>query len=76
MKKSISTELTKANIVKVTAMLGETAGKLQDLSQSLTDEQIDRPLAPGERSLSEELAHLLHCEVRSAHASRITPHKL
>jgi hypothetical protein len=68
MKKAVSTELTKANIARVTAFLGETAGKLESLSQSLSDEQLHRPLGPGERSFTEVLAHLLYCEARSTEA--------
>lgn len=68
MKKPISTELTAANIARVVGLLGETAGKLTNLSQSLTEEQLNRPVAAGERSLTETLAHLIHCEARSSEA--------
>jgi hypothetical protein len=68
MKKAVSTELTKANIDRVVALLGETAGNLERLSQSLTDEQLQRPLGPGERSFAEIVAHLIYCEDRSAEA--------
>jgi hypothetical protein len=68
MKKSVSTELTKANIAKVTALLGETAGKLEALSQSLGEEQLQQPLGSGERSFIQVVAHLIYCEARSAEA--------
>lgn len=68
MKKSVSTELTAGNIAKITALLTDTPGKLESLSQSLSDEELSRPFAPGERSFTETLAHLLNSEARSSEA--------
>lgn len=68
MKKSVSTDLTRANIAKVTDLLAETAPKLEGLSRSLTSEQFRQPLGAGERSLTEDLAHLIHSEARTSEA--------
>ena len=62
----ISTKTTKANIEKVLALLAETPGRLADLSDGLAADQLERPLAPGEWSQKQVLAHLIACaEVRS-----------
>lgn len=62
MKKQISTELTESNLQKVLQLLQETPAALKTLSQELSDQQLHAPLGPGERSFTETLAHLLHCE--------------
>jgi hypothetical protein len=68
MKKSISTDFTEANVARVMELLSETPGKLENLRQGLTSEQLGRPLGAGERSFTEDLAHLIHCEARSSEA--------
>ncbi len=68
MKKLVSTELTNANITRVTALLADAPGKVESLSKGLSDAQLRRPLGDGERSFTEELAHLLNCEARSSEA--------
>jgi hypothetical protein len=68
MKKSVSTDLTKSNIVKVIDLLADTAPKLESLCQRLTGEQFRQPLGAGERSLTEDLAHLIHSEARTSEA--------
>lgn len=68
MKKSVSTDLTKANLVKVMELLADTAVKLESLSKSLAGEQLRQPLGLGERSLTEDLAHLIHSEARTSEA--------
>jgi hypothetical protein len=68
MKKSLSTELTQANITQVLALLTSTPEKLEKVSQPLTVPQMSQPIRPGERSPTEILAHLLHCEARAAEA--------
>ena len=68
MKKSVSTDLTKANIAKITELLADTAVRLEGLSKSLTSEQLRQPLGVGERSLTEDLAHLIHSEARISEA--------
>lgn len=62
MKKQVSTEQTDANIKEVIRLLAETPEKLERLSRGLSEEQLHRPLGAGERSFTEVLAHLLHCE--------------
>jgi len=62
----ISTKPTKVNIDKVLSLLAETPGKLAGLSEGLAADQVERPLAPGEWSQKQVLAHLIACaEVRS-----------
>lgn len=68
MKKAISTDLTNANILKVMELLAETPSQLESLSKPLSDEQLRQPLGKGERSFTEDLAHLLHTEARSSEA--------
>ncbi len=68
MTKTISTEQTPANIAIVLATLADMPGRLAALSVGLSDEQLRQPLGSGERSATENLAHLLHCEWRSAEA--------
>lgn len=68
MKKSVSTDLTTANIAKITELLADTAVGLEGMSKSLTSEQLRQPLGVGERSLTEDLAHLIHSEARTSEA--------
>ena len=68
MKKIISTEATKANIAKVKDLLAGTPIKLERLAKSLSVEELRQPLGSGERSLTEDLAHLINCEARSSEA--------
>lgn len=68
MKKVISTEPTNANIAKITDLLADTPMQLESLGKDLTNEQLCQPLGSGERSLTEDLAHLFHCEARSSEA--------
>lgn len=67
-KKAISTQLTPANIAKTVALLVEIPGKLNGLNQRLTTAQLRPPLVIGERSFTEIIAHLLHCEARTSEA--------
>jgi len=68
MKKGISTDLTNANIAKVTELLADTPVKLETLCKPFTSEQLHQPLGAGERSFTEAIAHLIHCEARSSEA--------
>jgi DinB superfamily len=68
MKKRISTELTQANIVKVIGLLTEAPQAAQRLCEGLTEAQCRQPLAAGERSVTEVVAHLLNCEARTSEA--------
>ena len=68
MKKSVSPSLTKANIAKVMELLADTAPKLESLCKSLNSEQLRQPLGTGERSCTEDLAHLIHSEARTSEA--------
>jgi DinB family protein len=68
MKKIISTEATNSNIAKVKDLLAGTPLKLERLSKGFTIEQLRQPLRSGERSFTEDLAHLIHCEARSSEA--------
>jgi len=66
MKKSISTDLTPANIAKVMEMLAGTPSKLEALSKSVSAETLRQPPGKGERSFTEDLAHLINSEARSS----------
>ena len=66
MKKNISTDLTPVNIAKVMEILTETPQNLEMLSKPLTAEQLRQPLGEGERSLTEDLAHMINGEARSS----------
>lgn len=68
MKKIISTEATNSNIAKIKDLLTDTPLKLESLSKGFTIEQLRQPLGSGERSLTEDLAHLINCEARSSEA--------
>jgi hypothetical protein len=68
MKKSISTELTSANIAKVLAIIAEAPAKLASLSKLVPPDQLHQPLGDGERSVIDTAAHLLNTEARSADA--------
>jgi hypothetical protein len=66
MRKQISTEQTDLNIKKVIRLLTETPVKLDELSSGLSEEQLHTPLGSGERSFTQALAHLIHCEAVTA----------
>lgn len=68
MKKQISTEQTAANIQKILRLLRGTPPKLEALSRGLSEQQFRQPLAAGDRSFKETLAHLLHCEALTSQA--------
>jgi hypothetical protein len=68
MRKALSTDLTGANIVKVMELLAETPAQLESLSKRLSEEQLHQPLGAGERSFTENLAHLIHTEALSSEA--------
>lgn len=62
MKKSISTEPTKANISIVLEILGVSYDRLSQFAAKLSAEETRLPLGEGERSFVEDLAHLLNVE--------------
>ena len=66
MKNKISTDQTPANIARVIEILTETPQKLETLSKSVTAEGSRQPLGDGERSFTQDLAHLLNGEARSS----------
>jgi hypothetical protein len=68
MEKTISTELTSANIARVLDLLAEMPKRLEALSLAHSDERLRHPLGPGERSATEALAHLINSEARSSEA--------
>jgi hypothetical protein len=68
MKKTISTDLTAANIARVMDLLAGTPVQLESLSDALSEEQLRQPVAAGERSFTENLAHLIHTEALSSEA--------
>ena len=68
MKKAISTDLTRANIARVTELLRAIPVQLESLSRQLDGEKLRQPLGLGERSFTEVLAHLINSEARSSEA--------
>jgi len=68
MKKAVSTDLTSTNIAKVMELLADSPVQVESLCTSLSNEQLYQPLGAGERSFTEDLAHLIHTEARSAEA--------
>ena len=68
MKKALPTDLTRTNIARIQEVLADTPVHLQRLSKALGPEQLCQPLGPGERSLTEDLAHLIHSEQRTSEA--------
>lgn len=68
MKKQISTEQNESNIREVMQLLSELPARLESLRRDLSEEQLRKPLAPGERTPTEVLAHILHCEELTSHA--------
>jgi len=67
-KKQISTDQTNTNIREVLRLLSETPSQLERLSKGLSDRQLHEPLGRGERSLVEDLAHLINCEALTSEA--------
>lgn len=68
MKKTISTDLTSANIAQALAYLTDTPVQLESFSKVLEEQQFQKPLGTGERSFTEDLAHLIHSEARTSEA--------
>ncbi|MGD2026316.1 MAG: DinB family protein [Anaerolineales bacterium] len=66
MKKSISTDQTPENIEKILSLLAETPERLAALTKNITQEQLTLSLGPGERTITEILAHLVNSDAVSA----------
>jgi hypothetical protein len=66
MQKSISTEITDSNISQILDILADTPARLENLRAHLSVAQLLTPLKTGERSITENLAHLLHSEAVNA----------
>ncbi len=66
MKKSIPTTQTPENITAVLEILSDIPSLLESLSDGLSAEQLREPLGEGERSVTENMAHIINCEARSA----------
>jgi hypothetical protein len=66
MKKTISTDLTPANIAKVMDLLTESPTRLEAWSKPMTAQQFRQPLGKGERTPTEVLAHMINGEARSS----------
>lgn len=68
MKKQISTEQNESNINDVMNLLAAMPARLESLCQKLSPEQLRTPLAPGERTPTQVLAHILNCEALTSQA--------
>lgn len=68
MKKQISAEQNDLNIQEVLRLLAGIPERIKELCGELSEEQLRSPLAPGERTPAEVLAHILHCEAITSQA--------
>ncbi len=68
MTKPIPTLQTPANIARVLALLAATPERLEAWGRGPDEATLRRPLAPGERSFVEIVAHLIHTEARAHEA--------
>ena len=68
MKNKLSTDLAPENIKTVLTLLEEAPGKLGRLAEKLSPEQLTKPLGPGERTITEILAHLVNSDTVNADA--------
>lgn len=68
MKKTIPTEQTAENIAAVLSLLADTPQQLVAIAQSVPPEALTRPLAPGERTPTEVMAHLVNSEALNTEA--------
>jgi DinB superfamily len=66
MKKSITTDQTPDNIAKVMEVLTASPTRLEALSKPVSVERLSQPLAKGERTATEVLAHVINGEARSS----------
>ncbi len=68
MAKRISTEATPDNIAIALDLLARVPDQLAELGERLSLEQLEQPIAAGERSPQRVLVHMLNCEARAADA--------
>jgi hypothetical protein len=68
MQRRIATAPTRANRNQVLALLRETPQRLLVWGTRYSLAQLDQSPMPGERSITQTLAHLLHCEARTTEA--------
>lgn len=68
MKKQISTEQTESNIRAVMQLLAQMPERLELLRSELSAERLLMPPAPGERTPTQVLAHILNCEAITSQA--------
>jgi hypothetical protein len=66
MNKTLSTDLTPANITDVIEMLAASILRLKALEKSISAEKLHQPLGKGERTPLEVLAHMINGEARSS----------
>jgi hypothetical protein len=67
-KKPIATDQTSENIALVIEMLGGAVERLGRYSKGRSQKELMTPLSKGERTPTEVLAHILHCEARGSEA--------
>lgn len=60
--KDISTTQTRDNIGRVMARLAETAPAMARFRAGMPDDRLREPLGPGERSLTEDMAHMVNVD--------------
>ena len=66
MTKRLTTEPSAENKAKAMEMLATVPMRMEELGKRLTLQELERPMATGERSPRRVLVHLVNCESRSA----------
>lgn len=64
----IQTKYSEREASNIISYLEKVPQQLTDVRSLLSEEEVSIPIRPGERSLRDMLAHLIHCEARSHEA--------
>jgi len=64
----IATTQTPENIAFILEVLARIPNRLEAISSQLSPNQLTTPISPGERTPTEILAHILHCEAITGNA--------
>lgn len=68
MKKLLGTDQTESNIAEARLLLEDTPRRLQTMTRGISVARLTTPPKPGERSVHQIMAHLIHTEMRDAGA--------
>ena len=64
--KSLSTKPSEARVALILAVLEAAPARLKELSEGLSDADLNLPLGEGERSFKRDLTHLIYCAERGS----------